>query len=500
METKTLSIDIGYTKSDGTYTLEKSRIINYNKITYYPDKPTEVQSRWVDNAYEVPFGNLQLEKQSSSTVELRMYDDINFKYVYYTIGFGKSTIEYSAMDPDPPYAVDKMIWSIVSTIETGDNLNNSLSGTIRGDILEGLTGDDTYFVDNFEDKVIEKIGEGNDTIRASVNYVLAAGQEIEVIATKDGLGKVAINLTGNEFAQDLVGNSGNNILNGGAGADRLAGGTGNDSFIVDNAGDRVFEASGGGVDRVFASTSYTLQAGQEIEALQLLVSTGRANLNLTGNEISQSLVGNNGNNVIDGGIGRDAMTGRGGNDTYLVDNLGDRVFEAAGGGSDTVLTRASYALAAGQEIEALQLLTVTGTARLNLNGNEFGQSLVGNNGANVLDGKGGADVLTGRGGADSFLFSTALGTGNVDRITDFAVEDTVRLSKSVFSALAPGQLAGSAFKNISAGTADADDRILYKQATGELFYDADGSGSGIAVKFAVLDNKAALTAADFLIV
>ncbi|MFY9294198.1 MAG: calcium-binding protein, partial [Methylorubrum rhodinum] len=142
----------------------------------------------------------------------------------------------------------------------------------------------------------------------------------------------------------------------------------------------------------------------------------------------------------------------------------------------------------------------TGSARFNLSGNAFGQSLVGNNGANVLDGRGGGDVLTGRGGADSFAFSTALGAGNIDRITDFAAEDTMRLSKSVFSALATGQLGEGAFKNISTGNADTGDRILYKQSTGELFYDADGSGSGAAVKFAVLDNKAALTHGDFFVV
>ena len=63
-----------------------------------------------------------------------------------------------------------------------------------------------------------------------------------------------------------------------------------------------------------------------------------------------------------------------------------------------------------------------------------------------------------------------------------------------------GALSGSAFKNLSAGAADADDRILYKQATGELFYDADGSAKGGAILFAVLDNHAALTAADILVV
>ena len=311
-------------------------------------------------------------------------------------------------------------------------------------------------------------------------------------------------IRGTDRADTLRGHFGPDVIDGLRGADRMEGGAGNDSFIVDQAGDRVVEAAGGGTDRVFASASYTLQAGQEIEGLQLLASTGSAALNLTGNEISQSLVGNNGNNVIDGGIGRDAMTGRGGNDTYLVDTLGDRIAEAAGGGTDTVLTRASYALAAGQEIEALQLLAVTGTARLNLSGNEFAQSLVGNNGANVLDGKGGADLLTGRGGADSFLFSTTLGAGNVDRLVDFsAADDTIRLAKHVFKALSAGPLTPSAFKDLGVVGAkvDADDRILYDRAEGVLSYDADGSGTkAVAVSFAIVETKVLLTAADFFVV
>jgi hypothetical protein len=47
---------------------------------------------------------------------------------------------------------------------------------------------------------------------------------------------------------------------------------------------------------------------------------------------------------------------------------------------------------------------------------------------------------------------------------------------------------------------DADDRIVYKTTTGALFYDADGVGGAAAVQFAVLDNHAALTKADFVVV
>ncbi len=312
-------------------------------------------------------------------------------------------------------------------------------------------------------------------------------------------GKGADTLIGTRKVDTLYGNAGNDTLDGKGGADFLYGGAGNDTFLVDNALDQVFEAAGQGSDTILSSVSYHLAAKQQVETLKLLPATGKAKLNLSGNEFANTLVGNDGANVLDGKGGADRMSGGLGNDTYLVDNSRDAIVESARGGVDKVLTTVSYALKAGQEIESLQLLSSTGTARLNLAGNEFGQTIVGNAGTNGLEGKGGHDVLTGGRGADTFVFASALGANNVDRITDFAAEDTIRLGKSIFSALAPGQLAESAFKNISTDKVDAADRILYKQATGELFYDADGSGKAAAVKFAVLDNKVAITHADFLI-
>ena len=107
---------------------------------------------------------------------------------------------------------------------------------------------------------------------------------------------------GNGLANSMTGNAGNNILNGGAGADTMSGGAGNDIYIVDVTGDRVVEAAGGGTDAVRTTVSHTLAANVEN-----LVLNGNAHLNGTGNGLANSVTGNAGNNVLNGGLGADSL-------------------------------------------------------------------------------------------------------------------------------------------------------------------------------------------------
>jgi len=74
------------------------------------------------------------------------------------------------------------------------------------------------------------------------------------------------------------------------------------------------------------------------------------------------------------------------------------------------------------------------------------------------------------------------------------------LENAVFSTLASGGLAAGAFV-VGTAAADANDRIIYDAATGNLYYDSDGSGAGAALLFATLDNApATLAASDFLVI
>nr|WP_233170810.1 calcium-binding protein [Herbaspirillum sp. ASV7] len=77
------------------------------------------------------------------------------------------------------------------------------------------------------------------------------------------LGEDHLNGVGNFQGNRIVGNDRDNILDGLGGADTLIGGKGNDSYYVDNAGDKVVEQPGEGVDTVYATVSTRLSANVE---------------------------------------------------------------------------------------------------------------------------------------------------------------------------------------------------------------------------------------------
>jgi Ca2+-binding RTX toxin-like protein len=412
-----------------------------------------------------------------------------------------------AMSIEVLYARDNTLTT--SLVLTGNALANALYGnagsnTLIGgggaDILTGYAGNDFYRVEEAGDAVVEYAGGGFDSVYAVGSYTLAAGTEIELLSAIDPAAAAAMTLIGNEFANIIYGNAGSNTLIGGGAADILIGDAGNDFYRVEEAGDVVVESAGGGYDSVYAVGSYTLGAGSEVELLSAIDPASAAAMTLTGNAFVNTIIGTAGVNTLIGGGGADVLIGGAGNDFYRAEEAGDVIVESAGGGFDSVYAATGYSLGAGSEIELLSAIDPASAAAMDLIGNEFANRLYGNAGVNVLDGKSGSDLLTGSGGADFFAFTTALGAGNVDAIADFAAgTDKIRLDDSVFTALVPGALGANAFV-VGSAAADASDRIVYNQATGQLFYDADGSGAGAAFLFATLGPGVSLGAGDFQII
>ncbi|HEX5500550.1 MAG TPA: calcium-binding protein, partial [Thermomicrobiales bacterium] len=316
----------------------------------------------------------------------------------------------------------------------------------------------------------------------------------------------------------------------------LDGGLGDDTFRV-TVGDSLVDA--GGSDTVLSETDWTLAPG--FENLTLLAGA------------ATSAQGNNSDNRIEGNELDDSINGRAGNDT-LIGNAGNDTFDMSTGGTasygnDSIDggsgidaidwgSNAQSALAvdlaagtasgggaggAGSAILAAIENVAGGAGDDRITGNDadnffFGFSgndtlvgaagadrLEGSDGNDWLEGGAGADALNGGAGLDSFSFTAAPGASNADQVTDFASgSDTLRLDARAMDGLgANGDFAADDARFHAASGAsgghDATDRVVYDTSSGNLWYDADGSGAGAAQLIATLSGAPALAATDIAV-
>jgi Ca2+-binding RTX toxin-like protein len=158
--------------------------------------------------------------------------------------------------------------------------------------------------------------------------------------------------------------------------------------------------------------------------------------------------GNAGNDSLSGGTGNDTLLGGAGSDTYVVDAVGDRVYESTtvggstdAGGTDTVKANVSWTL--GSFVEKL---TLTGSAAGGT-GNSLANTITGNTAANTLRGMAGNDTLSGGSGND-----TLEGGTGADRTTGGTGADRFRLTST------------SGSDTIADFSAAAFDKLLISQA------------------------------------
>jgi len=286
---------------------------------------------------------------------------------------------------------------------SGGSGNDTLEGGAGVDTLAGGTGNDQYTVTGAGAVIRELAGQGSDLVRTSVSLDLGANNEVEFLSTTNQAGTGAINLGGDDSANEIRGNAGTNALTGRGGNDRIFGYEGNDSLYGGDGNDSL--VGGTGNDLIDGGLGNDTLFGNE------------GNDSLYGGDGNDSLNGNEGSDLIDGGAGNDTLfggadaadtlQGGAGDDTYYVDHAGTQVIEAAGGGTDTVRTTVSLTLDANSEVEIVRVADQTTTGALDLTGSSGANELRGNNGNNRLDGAGGDDVMRGFLGDDTYVVGSA---------------------------------------------------------------------------------------------
>lgn len=127
----------------------------------------------------------------------------------------------------------------------GGSGNDTIDGRNGHDTLAGGDGDDVYIVPNSWATIVEKAGEGVDTVIAKGDHVLADNVENLILNTEAANSWAGI---GNDLGNVITGNAGNNLLKGMAGNDTIDGGLGND-YIYGGSGDDVL-IGGAGSDRL----------------------------------------------------------------------------------------------------------------------------------------------------------------------------------------------------------------------------------------------------------
>ena len=276
----------------------------------------------------------------------------------------------------------------------------------------------------------------------------------DALTGTDGNDSIA-GLAGNDTLRGLAGND---TLDGGAGDDLLDGGRGSDLYLIADAADHVLaefaDSGSSGVDEVRFTAArglLTLFAGDTGIELVVIgtgsgktaVKTGTASLEvnaaaapnglaIVGNAGANKLTGTAFDDRLDGGAGADRLEGGDGNDTYVVDNIRDKVIErSAVGGTDTVEASISFKLAWN-----LENLTLTGGGAINGTGNGRDNVIIGNSANNVIDGGAGVDHLDGGAGSDIYVVSRP-----GDHMgAEFADSGTAGIDEVRFIATRPGTL------------------------------------------------------------
>ncbi|ETW14799.1 hemolysin-type calcium-binding protein [Roseivivax marinus] len=424
---------------------------------------------------------------------------------------------------DGSYYGDHLIGTDGENVLSGTQGDDTLTGGPGADTLDGGTGSDTADYSTSETGVNLNLQSGateGDTY-ASIENLSGSGEDDRI--------------RGDRGANVLTGQGGDDVLRGAAGDDTLLGDFPNQDAAIPRPGmGSGYATLGADADNNSLETAFDISDNFSLEedpnifdSTEVLHTTVESTGNGQGDYYRVDLAAGT---VITLDI--DGIADPNVHDSWirLLDENGEIVAQNddAGGDPGSATNRDSSLVYSVEESGTYYILEgqwspATGdfeasvpegsTYTLNVSvefppepvepGTAGNDRLAGGRGNDLLDGGLGNDILFGGQDADSFRFSTALGEDNVDRIRDFdSGEDLILLDSEIFAGLgAEGPLSFGVFHASATGLAqDADDRLIYDTASGDLSWDEDGSGDADAITFARLQSAPELTESDFIIV
>jgi Ca2+-binding RTX toxin-like protein len=399
----------------------------------------------------------------------------------------------------------------------GDDL---IQGGAGNDTIRGGSGNDTLLAydhngwgrDRGRDKIYG--GRGDDSIEAGSDRGFYDGGRGDDLlrgwtasdSMRGGVGDDT--LFGGDGFDSLEGGSGNDALDGGGGDDFINGGDGNDEF-----------SGGVGRDTMKGGVGFDAVDYSDIDKAVEVVLAGRDQVDVwIGDEVEDSisgieaifggansdlLIGDSMNNYFQGGDGDDLLDGLGGRDavdysdkssSVRVTLSEERATTVRVGGLDEDRIRNFEDVIGGSAGDIL-----TGDTLSNyLEGGAGRDTISGSGGADHLAGGVGHDVLRGGQGADFFYFFVTPADADSDRIKDFGVgHDKILLEHTVFLEIGKS-LRKSEFR-LGAVAQDSDDHLIYDRSSGKLYYDADGDGANVQNLIAIVSGAPAIGHGDFVI-
>jgi Ca2+-binding RTX toxin-like protein len=376
---------------------------------------------------------------------------------------------------------------------TGNTLDNVITGNGAANVLDGGTGIDSMIGGTGNDTYVVTAGDilvdsgGTDTVISSVSWDLSVGFEDLTLTGTD-----PISALGSGESNTIIGNDAGNRIEGfgngdgifPVGNDTIFGGGGNDFIEADRGSDLLFGDSGDdvivgsdGLDTINGGSGNDEIFGDSPDdefdeaVWHDLIHGDSGNDNIRGNRGDDQVFGDSGNDTVIGGDGNDDLFG--GDEHDLLDGSAGNDGVDGGAGDDTLL--------GGADIDTLS----------------------GGLGNDTLDGEGADDLLTGGAGADSFRWQATLAPTGVDLITDFQGGiDEIVLVPTGFGPPRSDFIANDPRFHAAAGATsghDASDRVIYDTSTGNLYYDADGSGEAAATLVLTLQGAPTVVATDIAV-